>query len=128
MHFILIMVIFLNEFSKKNIKLDINVDSNNLLPKFITPTTLFFLAQTNSLHPQEFWYLQLPFFAANLFISSELNRLLVLKECQYFGWGNEDSKEKGSWSRKRGLRSIIVVCCILIVIQNLLLLFDRIKY
>lgn len=89
MHFILIMVLFLNEFSKKNTKLDINVDSNNLFPKFLTPTTLLLLAKTNSLHPQNFWYLQLPFFVANLFISSELNRLLVLKECQYFGWMND---------------------------------------
>lgn len=33
-----------------------------------------------------------------------------------------------SWSRKRALRSIIVGCCILIVTQNLFLIFESIKY
>ena len=40
----------------------------------------------------------------------------------------EVSKEKTLWKRRRALRSIIVVCCVMIVCQNLMLIFEKIKY
>jgi hypothetical protein len=40
----------------------------------------------------------------------------------------ESGKSKSNWNKKRALRTIIVICCILIVTQNLLLIFDKIKY
>jgi len=47
MHFLLIIALFLNEFSKKNIKLDINVDSNSAFSKYVTPLSLFIFNKTS---------------------------------------------------------------------------------
>lgn len=125
MHLLLIMALFLNEFSKKNTKLDINVDSNNVFSKYVTPLSLFVFNKTCAATPNHLWYLEFAIFALNLFLSSELNRILLLKECQYLGrFSFEDAgKEKATWNRRRALRTIIVICCVLIVLQNLLLIF-----
>lgn len=64
-------------------------------------------------------------FATNLMVSVEIERVLLLKECQYFGWMTfeESGKSKSAWNKNRALRTIIIICCILIVTQNLLLIF-----
>lgn len=130
MHFLLIIALFLNEFSKKNTKLDINVDSNNAFTKYVTPLSLFIFNKTVETDFSQFMCLQLAVFSLNQFLSSELNRILLLKECQYLGWKSiqESRKEKFIWNRRRALRSIIVICCAMIVLQNLLLIFERIKF
>jgi hypothetical protein len=125
MHFLLIMALFINEFSKKSTKLDINVDSNNVFSKYVTPLSLFIFNKTCKNTLTQVWYLELAIFALNLFLSSELNRILLFKECQYLGRlkFEESGKEKASWNKRRALRTIIVICCVLIVLQNLLLIF-----
>lgn len=69
MHFVLVMVLFLNEFSKKSTKLDINVDYNNVT-RFVTPLSLFIFNKTCHPRHSDFWYLEGAFFALNLFIAS----------------------------------------------------------
>ena len=129
MHYLLIMALFLNDFSKRGMKLDINVDSNNIFSKFVTPLSMFIFNRTCELNELDFWSLELVIFGINLFISSELNRILLMKECQYFGWASlEDVKDKTTWNKRRALKAIIVVCCVMIVVQNLLLIFDKLKY
>lgn len=63
-------------------------------------------------------------------VSTELVRILLLKECQYLGWTSyeENGKSKSTWNKRRSLRNIIVICCVLVVTQNLLLIFEKIKY
>jgi hypothetical protein len=53
-----------------------------------------------------------------------------MKECQYLGWMTyeENGKAKTTWNRRRALRAAIVVCCVMVVSQNLLLIFERIKF
>lgn len=70
MHYLLIMALFLNDFSKRGMKLDINVDSNNLFSKFVTPLALFIFNRTCHLPQLDFWSLELLFFGGNLFLSS----------------------------------------------------------
>ena len=129
MHYLLIMALFLNDFSKRGMKLDINVDSNNVFSKFVTPIAMFIFNRTCDLNELDFWALEMLIFGLNLFLSSELNRILLMKECQYFGWSSGDeAKEKPTWNKRRALKTMIVVCCVMIVVQNLLLIFDRLKY
>lgn len=90
MHYLLIMALFLNDFSKRGMKLDINVDSNNVFSKFVTPLAMFIFNRTCELNELDFWGLEMLVFGLNLFISSELNRILLMKECQYFGWSSTD--------------------------------------
>jgi hypothetical protein len=47
MHFLLTIVFFLNEISKKNTKLDINIDQNTLFSKIVTPILLFIFNKTS---------------------------------------------------------------------------------
>ena len=110
--------------------MDINVDSNSIFSKFITPMSMFIFNRTIEGIDADMWYLQFVLFGVNLFISSELNRIMLMKECQYFGWMTyeEASKEKTTWNRRRALRTMIVVCSVMIVVQNLLFVFERVKY
>lgn len=135
MHYLLIMILFLTDYSKKSMKLDISLNSNTTFSKFITPLTLFIFNKTCKDNHSDFWYIEFALFAANLFISSEISKVLTLKECQYFGWVSDEGVDivkekegKRAWSRHKALKSMIVVSCILVVSQNLLLIFDRIKY
>jgi hypothetical protein len=130
MHFLLTIVFFINEISKKNTKLDMNIDQSSVFSKIITPILLFIFNKTSESTLSEFWFIEFLVFATNLFVSVELERILLLKECQYFGWMSfeESGKSKSNWHKRRALRTIIVICCILIVTQNLLLIFDKIKY
>ena len=57
MHFILIIGLFINEFSKRGLKLDINVDSNSIFAKFVTPISLFIFNRTCEPSHLDFWYL-----------------------------------------------------------------------
>ena len=70
MHFLLIMGLFLNEFSKRGLKLDINVDSNNMFSKFVTPLSMLLFHRTCPPAEHNFWYLEIVLFGANLFLSS----------------------------------------------------------
>jgi hypothetical protein len=56
MHFLLITALFLNEFSKRGMKLDINVDSNNIFAKFVTPLSMFLFNRTVQLQEGDLWY------------------------------------------------------------------------
>lgn len=47
MHFLLTIVFFINELSKKNTKLDMNIDHNSLFSKLITPVLLFIFNKTS---------------------------------------------------------------------------------
>jgi hypothetical protein len=125
MHYLVTIVLFLNDLSKKNTKLDINVDHNTVISKMVTPLFLFMFNRTSNSPLTEFWLVEYIIFGANLLVSEEITRILLLKECQYFGWVNyeDKGKTKSSWNKQRSLRTIIVICCILIVTQNLLLIF-----
>jgi hypothetical protein len=46
MHFIIIIALFINDFSKRGLKLDINVDTNSIFAKFVTPASLFIFNRT----------------------------------------------------------------------------------
>ena len=71
MHYLLIMGLFLHDFSKKNSKLDINVDSNNMFTKYVTPLSLFIFNKTSTPHSyHSFWHLELALLAVNIFISA----------------------------------------------------------
>jgi hypothetical protein len=56
MHFLLIHVFFINEITKKNTKLEMNIDHNNVASKIITPILLFIFDKTseNSLNEYVF--------------------------------------------------------------------------
>lgn len=47
MHFLLTIVFFLNDLTKKNTKLDMNIDHNHLFSKIATPLLLFIFNKTS---------------------------------------------------------------------------------
>ena len=84
MHYLVSVIFFLNELSRKNTKLDINIDHHRIFSKLITPLLLFLFNKTSEAPLSEFWLIELLLFATNLFLSNELLCVLLLKECQYF--------------------------------------------
>ena len=124
-HFLLITMFFVNDASKKNTKLDVNIDHVNLFSHLVTPLSLFIFAKTSHYELSEEWLIEVFAFASNLFVSLEIEKILLMKECIHFGWTNfeEGGKSKLVWNRKRALKGIIIACCVLIVIQNILLYF-----
>ena len=130
MHLLLIIVLFLNELTKKNTKLDMNIEHSSVSAKIITPILLFVFNKTSENPLSEFLFIELLIFATNMVISVELQRIVLLKQCQYFGWEvlEGSGKTKGGWSRQKALKNIIMSCCLLIVTQNLLLMLEKIKY
>lgn len=47
MHFLLTIVFFLNDLTKKNTKLDMNIDHSSLFSKIVTPLLLFIFNKTS---------------------------------------------------------------------------------
>ena len=96
---------------------------------FINPILLYTFVKT--LH-NEFAELSLIFlilFCANLVITSELRQLFSMSENDIFGWQEvrENGKKEEFWDKKYALKTIVMACCICLVIENFLLIFDAIK-
>lgn len=47
MHFLLTIVFFLNDLTKKNTKLDMNIDHSSIFSKIVTPLLLFIFNKTS---------------------------------------------------------------------------------
>lgn len=47
MHLLLIFIFFISELSKKNTKLDMNIDQNSVFSKMVTPSALFIFSRTS---------------------------------------------------------------------------------
>jgi hypothetical protein len=96
---------------------------------FINPILLYSFAAT--LH-NDFADLSLVFlimFCANLIITAELRQLLLLNENDLFGWHEvlENGKKEWLWEKKYALKMIVMACCLCLVLQNFLLIFDSVK-
>ncbi len=72
MHLLLIIVLFLNELTKKNTKLDMNIEHSSVSAKIITPILLFVFNKTSENPLSEFLFIELLIFATNMVISVEL--------------------------------------------------------
>lgn len=68
-HFFLIMMFFVSDASKKNTKLDVNIDYVNLFSHLVTPVSLFIFAKTSHNELTEEWLIEVFAFASNLFLS-----------------------------------------------------------
>lgn len=78
-HFILIMMSFISDASKKNTKLDVNIDHVNLFSHLLTPASLFIFAKTSHSELTEEWLIEVFAFASNLFLSLEIEKILLMK-------------------------------------------------
>lgn len=78
-HFFLIMMFFVSDASKKNTKLDVNIDHVNLFSHLVTPISLFVFAKTSHYELTEEWLIEVFAFASNLFVSLEIEKILLMK-------------------------------------------------
>lgn len=56
-HFLIYIIMFFSDNSKKSIKLDIIVDQNNIFSNIITPALLFMFNKTSESSLSEFWFI-----------------------------------------------------------------------
>lgn len=79
MHFLVIIVLFLNDFNKKASRYETVSADNGIMNRIITPFLLFMLVKTSESAITEYVFLELMIFGGNLVLSRELVSILLLQ-------------------------------------------------
>jgi hypothetical protein len=79
MHFLVIIVLFINDFNKKTSRYETVSSDNGIMNRIITPFLLFMLVKTSESAISEFIFLELIIFGGNLVLSRELVSILLLQ-------------------------------------------------
>jgi hypothetical protein len=79
MHFLVIIVLFINDFNKKTSRYETVSADNGIMNRIITPFLLFMLVKTSESVITEYIFLELMIFGGNLVLSRELVSILLLQ-------------------------------------------------